>query len=160
MQSVPLDIWKSFLPRWLDPRDLTNLSAVCKEFRVFQGFVHRDYFGNPNAALYRACLEGYRSLAEWEIDVKGADCYNRGLYGACFSGHQDIAEWIVDEKGANDFHLSLYGACFSGHQDLAKWIMDLVDDKGANSSEIGWGLAGAYQGERKDLVEWLKRKKK
>ena len=142
MLTVHIDVWKFYFPSILDPRDLSRLSACCQKLRCLSKSVHPNYRKSKNWALYQACYEGHRELAEWLIDEKGANDFNAGLQGACEGGHRELAEWLIDEKGANDFNWGLYGACIGGHRKLAEW---LIDEKGAN--DFNAGVYGACYGD-------------
>ena len=151
MLTVHIDVWKFYFPSLLDPRDLSRLSACCQKLRCLSKSVHPNYRKSKIWALYQACKEGHRELAEWLIDEKGANDFNRALQSACHGEHRKQAEWLIDEKGANDFNEALYGACHGGHRGLAEW---LIDEKGAN--DFNRAFAGARQGGHRELAEWLK----
>ena len=151
MLTVHIDVWKFYFPGLLDPRDLSRLSACCQKLRCLSKSVHPNYRKSKNMALFLACYEGHRELAEWLIDEKGANDINLALQSACYGGHRELAEWFIDEKGANDFNSGLYGACREGHRELAEW---LIDEKGA--SDFNLGLYGACIGGHRELAEWLK----
>jgi hypothetical protein len=150
MLKVHIDVWKFYLPKLLDPRDLSRLSACCKRLRCLGESVHPNYKKSKNDALFRACKEGHRKLAEWLIDKKGANYFKWALRGACKGGHRELAQWLIDEKGANHFNFALYNACKGGHRKLAEW---LINEKGANN--LKWALRGACKGGHQELAEWL-----
>ena len=154
MLTVHIDVWKFYFPNLLNPCDLSKLSACCQKLRCLSKSVHPNYRISKFWALHQACYEGHRELAEWLIDEKGADHFNRALRGACYEGHRELAEWLINKKGANDFNSGLYGACRGGHRELAEW---LIDENGANDFE--WALYGARMGGHRELAEWLKVKR-
>lgn len=39
MERVPPDVWKMYLPKYLNPQELSRLNATCRKFRVFNVFV-------------------------------------------------------------------------------------------------------------------------
>ena len=122
MLTVHIDVWKFYFPNLLNPCDLSKLSACCQKLRCLSKSVHPNYKKSKNMALYQACYEGHRELAEWLIDEKGANYFNWDLSGACERGHRELAEWLIDENGANDFEWALSGACKGGHRELAEWL--------------------------------------
>jgi hypothetical protein len=155
MLTVPLDLWEFYLQRYLEPHNLSRVSGVCKMFHTsFATLIHTDYRSqDPNDALYRACLEGHRELAEWLIVKKGATNFYWALHCACLEGHRDLAEWLIDVKGATAFNGALYGACQGGRRELAEWLIDV---KGATN--LDGALRGACFGGHSDLEVWLRAK--
>ena len=119
MLKVPIDLLQHYFVQYLDPRDFARLSGVSKRFRCFQDLVHDDYKKDADTALYQACKEGHRVLAEWLIDVQGATDINAALVCACKGGHRALAEWLIDVKGATYINDALGYACYAGHRGYA-----------------------------------------
>lgn len=61
MLSVPLDVLKWYLPRWLGPHDLVRLGASCKQYLLFKDYARRLI---PFDEKYNAILqyEGFRVI--------------------------------------------------------------------------------------------------
>ena len=78
MLTVHIDVWKFYLLKLLDPRDLSRLSACCKRLRCLGESVHPNYKKSKNDALFQACREEHRERAEWLINEKGANDFNWG----------------------------------------------------------------------------------
>ena len=96
MKKVPIDVVKTYIVRSLYPRCIAHLSAVSKRFLCLQALVHPDYKKDVNTALQQACCEGYRALAEWLIDVKGAWHFNLALNGAIYDWWSPSVSRVVD----------------------------------------------------------------
>ena len=56
--KVPLDLLKVYLPLFLDPKDLSELSGINHKYASFRSekFVSPNYRRTPNKALYKACF--------------------------------------------------------------------------------------------------------
>lgn len=152
MQTIPFDVLKKYLPKYLDPRDLSRLNATCQKFRVFKDFVDPNYTSKPTSnqacPFYQACFEGHQDLVGWMIDVLRIDVHG-GLRSACLGGHQDFVKWLMNVKGATCVFNGIEGACFGGHQDLAEWLIDV------KKADVNDALRSACSGGHQDLAEWL-----
>ena len=107
MLSVPMDVWVKYLPRKLDPKDLSNLSCVCKRFHEkFYHFISPNYRESTYSAFQESCYDGYIDLAEFLVlkcanEIGPDDMvsvklgFSSALAVACINEDLDMARWLI-----------------------------------------------------------------